>query len=356
MSLPLTSPPRSLCLLRLSALGDVIHAVPVVRAIRKKWPDCRITWVIGKLEYKLLSALDGIRFVIFDKSRGANAYIDLKRALQGENFDVLLHMQVAARANLASLFIRSPVKLGWDDARSRDRHKWFVNQQVPQAHHQHQVQGFLSFARSLGINADIPEWDIPVSDEAREFARKQVSSDRPSLLISPCSSHVLRNWRASHYAEIADYAIASLGMQVVLSGGPAVIDRNMGAEIEAQMSGRALNLIGKDTLEFSLGLLERADLVLSPDAGPAHIADALGTPVIGLYACTWSLRSGPVNSLDYCVDHFADAARKFKQSDPDKLRWGTRIEQPGVMALIKVDEVREKLDFAFAVLGNNSVQ
>ncbi len=75
------------------------------------------------------------------------------------------------------------------------------------------------------------------------------------------------------------------------------------------MKGSCINLVGKDTLEQSKALLERADLVISPDSGPAHIASALGTPVIGLYAATWSKRSGPYNSLYLCVDRFEAAAR-----------------------------------------------
>jgi heptosyltransferase I len=107
-----------------------------------------------------------------------------------------------------------------------------------------------------------------------------------------------------------------------------------------------VNLIGKDTLPQSLALLQRADIVLSPDAGPAHLANALGTPVIGLHACTWSKRSGPYNSLDLCVDKFAAAARQFRGKEPQDLRWGTRIEQPGVMDLIQIDEVIGKLEQA----------
>jgi heptosyltransferase I len=201
----------------------------VVRAIQSQWPDCSITWVIGKPEHQLLGGLAGVEFIVFDKSRGLRAYADLHRALKGKSYDVLLHMQVAARANLASLLIRSPLKLGWDNGRSRDRHKWFVNHQVPAAERQHQAQGFLSFARSLGLNIEQPSWNLPISDKARSFARNRISGDRPSLLISPCSSHVLRNWRAEYYAAVADYAISKLGMQVVLSGGPSKIDRDMGS-------------------------------------------------------------------------------------------------------------------------------
>jgi heptosyltransferase I len=105
-------------------------------------------------------------------------------------------------------------------------------------------------------------------------------------------------------------------------------------------------MIGKDTLPQLVALLRRADLVLSPDSGPAHLANALGTPVIGLHACTWSKRSGPYNSLELCVDKFAEAARRYRNATPEQLRWGTRIEQPGVMDLVEVDEVIDRLDEA----------
>ena len=110
------------------------------------------------------------------------------------------------------------------------------------------------------------------------------------------------------------------------------------------MQSSCLNLVGKDTLEQSKALLKKADLVISPDSGPAHIASALGTPVIGLYAATWSRRSGPYNSLDLCVDRFAEAAMKFRNSTAEDLRWGTRIEEPGVMDLVETADVIKKLE------------
>ena len=336
----------SICILRLSAIGDVSHVVPVVRAIQQQMPDAKITWVCGKLEHKVLADIEGVRFVVFDKNAGLRGYRDLRRQLAGEQFDVLLHMQVAARANFASACIKAKVKLGWDKARSRDLHQCFVNQSVTGAAEQHQVQGFLSFARALGMDADEPQWNLPVSDASRDFAERVLPGGQRTLLISPCSSHALRNWSAERYAAVADYAIENLGMRVALSGGPSELERSTGAAIEQSMSRELVNLIGKDTLPQSLALLQRADIVLSPDSGPNHLANALGTKVLGLYACTWSKRSGPYNSLDLCVDKFSEAARQFRGKEPQDLRWGTRIEQAGVMDLIRVDEVIEKLELA----------
>ncbi len=342
--LPLAITPDKICILRLSALGDVTHVLPVVRAIQQKWPTAEITWVCGAFEYKLLKTIKGIHFVIFNKKEGFKAYLDLWKKLKNTRFDVLLQMQVAARANIASIGIKADIRLGWDKTRSRDLHSLVINHWVAEAKEQHQVAGFLSFASSLGIEVKEPVWDMPVTQDAKNFAEKHIDSDKPVLIISACSSHKLRNWLPERYAGVADYAVNQYGMQVILSGGPSKIEKDMAAEICGFMKQPGLNLVGKDTLEQLPGLLVRATLVLSPDTGPAHLANALGVPVIGLYACTWSKRSGPFNSLEYCVDKFEQAAQDFLNQSASSLRWGAKIEQTGVMALITVEEVCEQVD------------
>jgi len=330
----------------LSALGDATHTLPVVRAIQDQWPGTQITWIIGKLERRLIGELEGVEFIVFDKRGGWAEVTKLRTALRGRRFDVLLHMQVAARANLLSRFIKAPVRLGWDRARSRDFHHWFSNCKVASVPFQHQVQGFLEFPRALGIPIATPRWDLPVTAAADAWAAEQLPGDQPTLLISPCSSHALRNWRPEYYAKVADHASGQNGMRIVLSGGPSALERDTGEAIEAAMRASCINLVGKDTLEQSKALLRRVDVVLTPDAGPAHIASALGTPVLGLYAATWSRRSGPFNSLDLCVDHYEEAARRFRGKEASELRWGHRIEEPGVMDLVQPAEVIERLDFA----------
>ena len=342
--LPLVHHPETICILRLSALGDASHVVPVVRSIQDHWPDTRITWVIGKLEHRLLQGLENVEFIEFDKRDGLNAVRELRVKLRNRRFDVFLHMQVSARANLLSKLIRAPIRLGWNRARSRDFHHLFARQQVAAVPFQHQVQGFLEFPRALGLAVEEPRWDLPIALEATLWAEEQLGDSQKILLINACSSHPLRNWRSDRYATVADYAAGQLGMKVVLSGGPSTLEQETAEAIEGAMQNSCLNLVGKDTLEQSKALLKKANLVISPDSGPAHIASALGTPVIGLYAATWSRRSGPYNSLDLCVDRFAEAALKYRQSTAENLRWGTRIEEPGVMDLIDTTDVITKLD------------
>lgn len=342
----LDAPPDNICLLRLSALGDATHTVPVIRALRDAWPDTRITWIIGTLEHRLLSRLEGVEFIVFDKRGGLKALKGLRGALAGRRFDLLLHMQVALRANLLSRLVRAPIRLGWDAARSRDGHTRFTTHQVAAVPFQHQVQGFLEFPRALGIDVDEPTWDLPVGDDDRAWADEQLPKEAPILLISPCSSHPRRNWSVERYAAVADQAAERLGMSVVLSGGPSALERDTGAAIEAAMRAPVRNLVGRDTLTQSLAVMERAAVLLTPDAGPAHMASALGTPVVGLYAATWSRRSGPYRFLDLCVDHYPEAARRFRGKAPEDLRWGHRIEEEGVMDLVGVEEVFSKLEEA----------
>jgi heptosyltransferase I len=343
--LPLNLHPQRICIFRLSALGDATHVVPVVRAIRDHWPQSTISWIIGKLEHRLLSGLDDVEFIVFDKRGGWPAIRELRARLKDQSFDLLLHMQVAARANLLSRLVQTPVRLGWDKGRSRDFHHWFTRHSVAEVPFQHQVQGFLEFPRALGIPVEEPRWDLPIENAAVEWATAHLPSGRPTLLISPCSSHELRNWRAEYYAEVADFAAARAGMQVVLSGGPSELERRTGEAIERRMNQPCINLVGKDTLEQSKALLRRADLVIKPDSGPAHIASALETPVIGLYAATWSRRSGPYNSLDLCVDRYEEAARKYRKREATELRWGHRIEETGVMDLIQPADVIERIEY-----------
>jgi heptosyltransferase I len=344
--LPLVTPPDSICIVRLSALGDVTHAVPVLRAIQQHWPQTRVTWICATLEHKLLAGLDGVRFVVVDKNAGWMGYLNLRRQLADENFDIMLQMQTSARANFTGACVKARIKLGWDRYRARDFHRFFMTHSIPETRQEHQVQGHLSFARTIGLDVQEPVWDFPFDDESMAFANSVLPAGKRILLISPCSSHPRRNWSAQRYAAVADYAMTHHGMAVVLSGGPSELERETGEAIEQAMQQPAINLIGKDTLPQLVALLKRVDVVLSPDAGPVHLANALGTAVIGLHASTWSLRSGPYNSLQLCVDKFPQAAERFRGKSPQELRWGTRIEDDGVMDLIEIDDVIERLDMA----------
>jgi len=339
------SPPRTVCLLRLSALGDTCHVVPVLRTLQQAWPTTQFTWIIGKAEARLLSLIEGVEFITVDKRAGLfGMRRDLRRQLAGRSFDVLLHMQLAIRASLLAQVVKANVKLGYDHARAREMQWLFTNAQIPARLREHTVDVFFGFAEALGVEERLLRWDVPLPEEAVAYAARLIPDAQPTLVISPCSSHPLRNWSAVRYAKVASHAVTRHGMRVILAGGPSSIERDMGAAIEKAADFGVINQIGRDTLPQLLALLARATVLISPDSGPAHMATMVGTPVIGLYAATRTARSGPYLSRQWCVDEYAAAARRFRHREPEDLPWTEKIEEPGVMDLIQVEQVTGKLD------------
>lgn len=330
--------PSSICLLRLSALGDVTHVLPLVRTLRAAWPGVPLTWIIGKAEHRLLAGIGDVEFIEYEKSSGIQGMRLLRRRLEGRRFDVLMQMQVAARANLLSAFLPAQRRIGYDRSRSKDLHGLFVNERIPARTGVHVLEAIGSFCEPLGLKQNDVRWELPVAPDARGWAAAQWPRDGvPNLLVSACSSHSLRNWRPDRYAALADHA-ATRGWRVVLCGGRGAHERNMGNAILAATRAPMLDLIGKDTLEQLPALLERADLVLTPDSGPMHIANAMGTKVLGLHAASNPKRSGPYSDLRYCVNRYDDAARKFMGKSSSELKWGTKIEHAGVMDLVTVED------------------
>jgi heptosyltransferase I len=334
--------PLSICLLRLSALGDVTHVVPLVRTLQAAWPGVALTWVIGKGEHRLLEGLPGVTFVEYDKKAGLPGMRVLRRQLRehlaGRRFDVLMQLQVAARANLLSAFIPATRRIGYDRSRARDLHGLFINERIPDRPGIHVLDAIGSFCEPLGLQQKQVSWDLPVPAAAREWAQAQwVEDGAQTLLVSPCSSHALRNWRAERYAAVADHAITR-GWRVVLCGGRSQLERETADAILAAMKSPALDLVGKDTLKQLPALLERADLVMTPDSGPMHIANAMGAKVLGLHAASNPARSGPYSDRRYCADRYDDAARRYLGKPAAELKWGTKIERDGVMDLVSVDD------------------
>ena len=330
------------------------HVLPLLRTLQQALPDARLTWIVGKLEHRLVGDIAGVEFVVFDKASGLRGWQAVRRALSGRYFDALLHMQVALRANLLSLAVRAHRRIGYDRMRSRDLHGAFINERIAARTGEHVLDAIGSFAEPLGIPRGPARWDIPIPEPDLEWAATQYPDDRPTLLLSPCSSHTLRNWNVSGYAAVADHATRALQLRVVLMGGPSPAERAMGDAIRAAMKTTPVDLIGRDTLKRALALYRRGHLLLTPDSGPMHMANAVGTPVLGLHAASNPARSGPYSDRRWCVDRYDAAARQFRGRAAAELPWGSKIEAPGVMDLIRVDDVIERLE-AFAAAGGFAI-
>ena len=205
--------PKSLCILRLSAIGDVSHILPIIYTLKKVWPSTSITWIIGKLEYQLVKSLSDVEFIIFDKSEGWRAFYDLRRQLNGRRFDLLLMMQAALRTSLASLLISARYRLGFDHQRAIDYQWLFSNQKITGNKRVHVLDSFFQFLEALGIEEKHYIWDLPLEDTDQQFADK-IIGDTPSVIINPCSSIRKPAWAASGEVVATMPCLASTGMRI----------------------------------------------------------------------------------------------------------------------------------------------
>ena len=335
---------QSICILRLSAIGDVTHVLPVIATLQKAIPDVKITWIIGTFEYKLLKGLKDVEFIVFDKKAGRAGYKDIKTTLAKRSFDVLFHMQYSFRANRIAWKVKAHSRIGFDKKRSREFHGFRLNKRIQAVEKQHVLDGFMEFLKVLGIKDFIYEWNITTCQEDQSIIQQFLDKNRINVIISPCSSNKLRNWTNENYAKIIDYMCDTYNANVILCGGPSAYEIET-AKIIANLSHHSvINITGKDTLKQLFALMQAVDLVISPDSGPMHIANAARTPVIGLHAATTAQRSGAYSYLNLAVDCFEQAAVEILKKSPDKIRWGGQIIKEGVMELISVDSVKQKID------------
>ncbi|VAW53832.1 ADP-heptose--lipooligosaccharide heptosyltransferase II [hydrothermal vent metagenome] len=351
------NPPETLCLLRLSALGDITHVLPTLRTLQKHWPTTKITWIIGKSEYQLVKAIDNVNFIIFDKSAGRSSYLQLKKqikqhlnsnAFADNTFDILLHMQLSVRASIASLFIPAKIKLGFDKERAKDLQSIFCSQKIiPKSTRQHVLDSFLEFPGYFGLEPEM-RWQLPVAQSAIESIEKQLPANKKIFIINPCAvakSKNWRNWTNEGYAAIADFVAEQHDMQVVLTGGNSQLEKNTAKQIiRLCKTAKPLNLIAKTNIDELTAILHLANIVLAPDTGPVHIASALDIDTIGLYASTNPDRAGPYNHQQYVVNKYPQALLKYNNKTVGDARWGERIKTAECMALITVDDVKQQIN------------
>lgn len=338
-----SSAPRSLCVVRLSAIGDCVHTVAVVQAIQRQWPQTHITWIMGKVEAMLLGDLPGIEVIPFDKRLGWRGYRQVWRQLQGRRFDALLHLQSALRASLLTLGIRARYRLGFDRQRAGDGQGWFTNRKVTSPASPHVLDGLMAFAAELGVTDLDARWQIPTSAADEAWAAAQIDPVRPTLLIAPAASKAYKNWTIEGYAALADHA-AARGFQVLLCGGPTALEQQMAREIQARCQHLPGNLIGQTSLKQLMALIKQAQLVLAPDTGPTHMATAAGVPVIGLYAHHNPERTGPYRCRELVVSVYQPLMEAQSGRPLAELPWRSRLKDDQAMTRIQPQAVIETFD------------
>ena len=337
-----TTPPESVCIVMLSAIGDAVHVLPVANALNRAWPDTKISWIVQpvpKIVAEGHSAID--EFILYNRQRGLNSwagFAELGHHLKGRRFDVALGLQVYFKAGLITGMLPARRKIGFDYARARDANWLFTNERIPAHTPQHVQEQYLEFARHLGVDPEPVEWGIHFSDQEREaqadfFGRL----DKPACSVVLGTRKSAKNWTAEGYARVIEELEFTHGLQPVLVGGPSRVEREMADRVLELTKAHPVDTLGDD-LRRAIYVLDGSVLTVSPDTGPLHISRALETPVVGLYGYTNPKRTGPYRRYyDLVVDGYAE----FRGEE-----YPISMEYRDGMKRITTEMVLEKVDLA----------
>ncbi|MBK6841287.1 MAG: glycosyltransferase family 9 protein [Gemmatimonadetes bacterium] len=322
----------------MSAVGDAVHVLPVINAIKRRQADAHITWVLQPGPATLVRGHRSVdEIVIFDRSRGRRAFIDVKRELSQRPFDLVLNLQVYFKAGLVTSFTRAPVKLGFDKPRARDLNWLFTTHRIPSFPvGQHVQDQYFEFLTALGIPYEPVVWDLGPTEAERAWQREFFAPiDRPTAAIVVATSKPEKDWLPERWAQVIDVLYADYGLQPVLVGGRS--ERELAAEavIMAKARHRPISALGSG-LRKLVSILDGSALVLAPDTGPLHITVALQRPVISLMGYTNPKRTGPYRAYhDLLIDAYGNPGEDYPISMENR---------QGRMPLITVDDVLTKVE------------
>ncbi len=326
----------NVAIVMMSAVGDVVHVMPLIHAIKEHNPHSRITWVLQPGPASLVRGHPLVDEIIeFDRTKGWRAFAEVRRKLSARRFDVVLVLQVYFKAGIVTSFIDSPVKLGFDKRRARDANWLFSTHRIASGPNQHVQDQYFEFMNALDIPYGSPVWELgPWNDEEKAWQRSFLTQfTKPVAPIVVATSKADKDWMPERWAEVCRILWDEFDLQPVLVGGES--DRELAAEKhilgEAPMAFSALG----SGLRRLAAILDGAVVAISPDTGPLHLAVSLRTPVISLMGYTNPKRVGP---YDYCRDLMIDG-----YGDPGENYPLDASYRRGRMLGITVAQVREKL-------------
>ena len=205
----------------MSAVGDAVHVLPVITALKRHAPSSRITWVLQPGPATLVRGHPDVdEIVLFDRGKGVRAFTDVRRELAHRPFDVVLNLQVYFKAGIVTRFTRAPVKLGFDRARARDANWLFTTHRIPPRTGQHVQDQYFEFLEALGVPHEPVEWKLGPWPAERGWQRDFYAPiERPVAALVVATSKTQKDWLPERWAELVDVLYADYGLQPVLVGG-----------------------------------------------------------------------------------------------------------------------------------------
>jgi heptosyltransferase I len=301
------------CVVAMSGIGDTVHTLPVLTALKRHAPACHITCILQSGGAALVERHPAIdRAVVFRRDHGLLAAYRALRAALREPFDLVLDLNVAAKASIATLMLRADVKLGFDRARARELNWLVTTHRIPPHPNQHVQDQYFEFLTALGVPNDNVVWNLgPWADE-REAQRAFFGQlDRKVVTLVIGTSDPEREWLSERWAELSDALVERYGLQPVLAGGRSPRELATERAILARARHQSISTLGWPLRDL-VWLLDGSALAISLDTAPLHMSVALDRPVIML-AGSWNpKRTGPYRRFhDLLVDAYGEPGEDY---------------------------------------------
>jgi heptosyltransferase I len=291
----LHNPPRKILIVKPSAIGDIVHTLPVLNLLRRKWPTAYISWLVGSAFADLLRGhpqLDEI--IMFDRKRFGRVWYDPREAIRlgkflrdlgTHQFDLVIDLQGLHRSGWMSFFTRAPIRVGFANAREW-AHLFYTHRVEVPSIEQHAIERYLAVSDALGCGREPVEFHFVTDEKDRAHVDSLVSGVGKFAVLLPGTNWITKRWPVEKFAAMVKPLRERFNLASVVAGGPDEV------ELAKQISAD-VNVVGKTTLRELVALLERAELVIANDSGPMHIAAALGKPLVSVFGPTNAVRTGP---------------------------------------------------------------
>lgn len=315
---------RRVCVIKPSALGDVVQCLPLLPVLRERFPSATISWVVNRELSELLAGHPDLDTVVpFDRRGGFLTWRRMWNDLRNRDFDLVFDLQGLLRTGLMTLATKAKCRVGLETAREMSH--WACDVLIPDSGRDVAAHArYWRVAEALGLGDRTPQTVLPLTDEHREWALSQLSTiGRPTLVLNPGAKWVTKRWPVEKFAVVASKACRTFGFSAVIVGGPGdgVLTEQLHKLLDEFLpSGQVVNLSGKTSLLQLAAVLEAADAVLSNDSGPMHLAAGVGTPVVGIFTCTSAVRSGPPGDRHALVSTRVGCAASYRKKCPHRGR------------------------------------
>jgi heptosyltransferase-1 len=344
------TPPMKILIIKLSAIGDVVQALPALEAIKRTYPESSITWVVEEAAANILDGHPLVDTVLVSGRRswvrmlghartfreGMGKIAAFVRALRKTRYDIAIDLQGLLKSGIIVGLARADRKVGF--AGSRELSSLFLNERLPAYDKdKHALERYLDVARYLGAREVSASCTLPIEQERSAIERRLSDAGlnrKPLIVLNPVARWETKLWPERKFAELADRLVAEKKATIIFTGSRA--DDASVSRILGMMKQHAENWTGETTLKELAALASLADLFVTTDTGPMHLAAAAQAKVLALFGPTAPWRTGPYGLSHIVVRAGIDCSPCFKRKCKDAIR---------CMGMISVDDVMRKVPF-----------